>query len=533
MKIIEDLRRHRNALEGEIRKFSDLKSKLTSEIDTIRRDIGAKRLELTKLELDFQFREKSILAETAKGEKELQFLGEKLDSLALQLGNLQESKEGRWSNRPDDINADLQQEKYIRKEAQKLCDTLADEVDLLASENDILRSQNKALQHEIVRINGDQEIIVKQKELSESVAVKRNVIEMIDCTDIPDDVAKIEAFKKKTNSIAVIDLNEIDVCPQSNQPNVEEFVEAAVQKFLASTAISKDTNLSREVYDISSKSLHPSTDETYSEGNEEAITKNYNAKFGRLPKCTSRTGETIESSTSKSIVDKDSNMPSLQVNSTHCFSLNESSVGTDLSLSPCQFNRLYGHSTRSPLSGRPPKYPSREHIINGHVVINIEDEECRCESQMFDGKTEHIEFYLPQTGLICTCGKQRQHLIDPNDPYHLSNILRPWQIDFLQYVGITDVHDFIQQANERGSSLAQCMKQWRYERKMMHIKTKSCRVAIHIWCRVCQSFLKGLIPKKSLSHNDSEDANKPEFIDVSTQSLSGTISTLGFEQESP
>lgn len=225
-------------------------------------------------------------------------------------------------------------------------------------------------------------------------------------------------------------------------------------------------------------------------------------------------------------------------------SINGSSIGTELRLSPMQLNMIQSNNAVSPARsasvGRPPKYPQRQ-LANGCMVINVEDieeksmpkAECDCEARMLNGKTEHIEFYLPKTGMICTCGKNfGDKRFQGDGPLSLSNILREWQVDFLRSIGLASIEDFIKAATIEGGVLAKQMKRWRNARKMLPVRTKSCRVAIYIWCRTCKSSFKSSSSthqKAVISDHPVKQHNTPESMNVSVHSGSGgSVSTLGF-----
>jgi len=71
---------------------------------------------------------------------------------------------------------------------------------------------------------------------------------------------------------------------------------------------------------------------------------------------------------------------------------------------------------------------------------------CTCSSSIFSGDAAHVEFFLPKLGLSCNCKTATSEKIensDNSDPWSLTNILRQWQVAFLESIGITTAEQLI------------------------------------------------------------------------------------------
>jgi len=112
-----------------------------------------------------------------------------------------------------------------------------------------------------------------------------------------------------------------------------------------------------------------------------------------------------------------------------------------------------------------------------------------CEGgNVFPGKPDDVEFYLPKLSISCSCGKNHNKIPkDVEDPTALKHILRDWQVEFLASLDITDTSQFVRIADTRANRLARMLRQWRRDRKMRSVRTKSCAIAIHIWARTCNA----------------------------------------------
>jgi len=168
----------------------------------------------------------------------------------------------------------------------------------------------------------------------------------------------------------------------------------------------------------------------------------------------------------------------------------------------------------------------------GTIVISNIDEagKCRCEESMFGGNAEHVEFYLPQLGVSCTCGRSNavastaEFFVKTSDMYALGNILRPWQVEFLASRGIHGAVEFVHIFKQRGHLLAKDLRRWRKEKRLPTVRTKACRVALHIWHRTCKSVIKYA---REQEMRGTQKPQKPDFLQVSFTGDMNSVSTLG------
>lgn len=165
------------------------------------------------------------------------------------------------------------------------------------------------------------------------------------------------------------------------------------------------------------------------------------------------------------------------------------------------------------------------------IISNIDHVEvvnpCVCEKSMFTQNPEHVDFYLPQLRLICDCkGKAIMNVADEIDPSSLFNILRKWQADFLQSMGIETALQLIESYSKRSKGMAKEMQRWRRENGLFTVRAKSCRIALHIWSRTCKRLLKAMVKGDDCGIS-SNMQNILEF----SMSDSRSISTIGFETE--
>lgn len=173
------------------------------------------------------------------------------------------------------------------------------------------------------------------------------------------------------------------------------------------------------------------------------------------------------------------------------------------------------------------------------LISNInEADRCTCEAAMFGENIEHINFYLPMLGVPCVCGRGDNNSSNNNngatksdDLCALENILRPWQVEFITSVGIQGTAiEFVHAFKERGSVLAKELRRWRKKKRMSTVRTKSCRVALHIWNRTCKSVIKYVREQKSLV-GTGVVLQKPDFLQVNFANSGdmNTVSTLGVD----
>jgi hypothetical protein len=119
---------------------------------------------------------------------------------------------------------------------------------------------------------------------------------------------------------------------------------------------------------------------------------------------------------------------------------------------------------------------------NGHLRT------CACASSLFSGNDKLVEFFLPQLGMACTCGKDVEIVPNPDvtDPTSIELILRPWQCEFLKSFGIHRGDQLVKAHHRSASILAKAMKKWRKKRDLPRARTVSCGLALHIWSKTCK-----------------------------------------------
>ena len=149
---------------------------------------------------------------------------------------------------------------------------------------------------------------------------------------------------------------------------------------------------------------------------------------------------------------------------------------------------------------------------------------CPCQDSLVFKQTGVADFYLPKLGMICTCGLKDEVPLVNNDPYHLENILRDWQIEFLKTHNIHTAVDLLHSYTQDSNLLAKSMRDWRKQKGMMSIKTKSCRIALRIWARTCK-----VVIQMEQSTKAGDAATRADFLNISLASDVTSISTLGFQ----
>jgi hypothetical protein len=145
---------------------------------------------------------------------------------------------------------------------------------------------------------------------------------------------------------------------------------------------------------------------------------------------------------------------------------------------------------------------------------------CACQDSIFTKNPDHVEFYLPNIRVLCSCGKHGgiEKKQAGSDPCSLENILRPWQFGFLQSVGILTASDLILVANKSTKVLSRAMRRWRKQNGLRDVKSKSCSVALHIWTRTSKAVVQSV--------QDNKGVVRPDFLDVSLSGDERTISTI-------
>lgn len=148
---------------------------------------------------------------------------------------------------------------------------------------------------------------------------------------------------------------------------------------------------------------------------------------------------------------------------------------------------------------------------------------CPCHGSTLASNSAHVNFFLPNLGIMCCCGRKEEIELRNPDPSHLANILRDWQVEFLGSMDITTAAKLILAYNNGKTSqvhIAKQMRLWRKQKRLLSVKTKSCSIALRIWSRTCAAVLK------AMDENDDTMSGRPDFLDVSFSSA--TVSSLGF-----
>ncbi|KAL3919650.1 MAG: hypothetical protein SGILL_003651 [Bacillariaceae sp.] len=120
------------------------------------------------------------------------------------------------------------------------------------------------------------------------------------------------------------------------------------------------------------------------------------------------------------------------------------------------------------------------------------NQRCECSASVFSGSDDLINFFLPQMGMACTCGRQSRGLINPDDPTAIENILRPWQCEFLRSFGIYRGEQLVHARHRSADILAKALRQWRKKHNMAPFKTSACGTALNIWAKTCKSYVRSI-----------------------------------------
>ena len=129
--------------------------------------------------------------------------------------------------------------------------------------------------------------------------------------------------------------------------------------------------------------------------------------------------------------------------------------------------------------------------------------------KLFAGTPDDLEFYLPKVALDGS--KTQENILvgnitskeDADDPTSLANILRPWQVEFLESMKITTASQLVFASKCKSSTIAKAMVKWRSEKKMKTMKTKACAVALHIWTRTIEAEIRTCFMERSGSGSGS------------------------------
>lgn len=205
-----------------------------------------------------------------------------------------------------------------------------------------------------------------------------------------------------------------------------------------------------------------------------------------------------------------------------------SSAGTDFRPLSNNLSTPRCHQAVTELEGT----RSAENGESGHIQLTNLDmvasqQACSCSSNLFAEKTEYAEFYLPQITVDCMCGRtppkpQKGEQVT-EDPCALASILRPWQVEFLADQGIQDAISFCHIVIQRKTDLSRALRQWRKEKNLPVIKTRSCGVAIYIWSRTCKSVLRSV----RMQRNKGIVVKRPDFLELNLLETYTAVSSLG------
>lgn len=200
-----------------------------------------------------------------------------------------------------------------------------------------------------------------------------------------------------------------------------------------------------------------------------------------------------------------------------------STLGTELRPSPQKMSGAARIERFRAVVDCGPILSSEVNMENDHLVIcdiDTLNDECHCQTSVLSCDPQHVEFYLPKLGVMCSCGRKQETVVLNGDPCHLVNILRLWQVEFLTSVGIETASDLIVAFQKQSKGLAKSMRKWRKDHHMLSVKIQSCTVALRIWSRTCVAVVKAV--------EEKGNGARPDFLDVSLISDSRTVSTLGF-----
>ena len=150
---------------------------------------------------------------------------------------------------------------------------------------------------------------------------------------------------------------------------------------------------------------------------------------------------------------------------------------------------------------------------NGHL------RSCACVISMFSGNDKLVEFFLPQLGMACTCGKDPEVFPDPDlkDPTAIEMFLRPWQCAFLKSFGIHRGDQLVKAHHRSAGVLAKSMKKWRKKHNLVRARTVSCGLALHIWSKISKVYVRSIRRQIALG---VEVVKPPSTVTVLSQILS-------------
>jgi hypothetical protein len=118
--------------------------------------------------------------------------------------------------------------------------------------------------------------------------------------------------------------------------------------------------------------------------------------------------------------------------------------------------------------------------------------DCDCSRSIFSGNDDLIDFFLPQLGMACSCGKQSPGIVNPDVPTALENVLRPWQCHFLKGFGIHRGEQLVKARHRSGQVISKVLRYWRAKHGMPPFGTSSCAMAIDIWAKTCKAYVRSI-----------------------------------------
>ena len=180
-------------------------------------------------------------------------------------------------------------------------------------------------------------------------------------------------------------------------------------------------------------------------------------------------------------------------------------------------------TSTSSLRSKAPRTRSYSSVVDASSKGRKMGEECSCSMTLLTQNHDphHVEFFLPKLDFSCQCDKCQQGLKGEGcDPTMISCILRPWQAQFLNALGIHTIDDLLQARDKNSKGLVKALMKWREVRKMTKVKKKSCFMAIHIWSRTAA------VIKRSLQSGETI-----RYLNEISLADDASVSTLGCPDE--
>jgi hypothetical protein len=157
-----------------------------------------------------------------------------------------------------------------------------------------------------------------------------------------------------------------------------------------------------------------------------------------------------------------------------------------------------GEEDKLEISRRTNSHPwNRDMVIHrtcslDEVLPDVSGNKCICSSSNFSSNNDMIEFMLPLMGMACTCGKKSTGLQNPEEPTSLENILREWQVDFLNAFGIFRGDQLVKAHHRSASGLVSALKRYRKKHGMTPFRSQSCTMALSIWAKTSKAFVRSI-----------------------------------------